>query len=123
MYRGAEAQHRVTIAVPFAVSMFEITFDEWEACLKEGGCGGYRPDDQKWGRGKHPVIDVSWEDAKAYADWLSRRTGQHYRLLSEAEWEYAARAGTTTAFAYGNTLSPAKANFDGSSDGAGPLRR
>src|SRR5882724_11127319 len=54
--RGAEAQHRVTIASPFAVSKFEITFDEWDACVKEGGCGGYRPEDHEWGRGKRPAI-------------------------------------------------------------------
>src|ERR1700730_1185876 len=96
--QGAETQHRVTIAAAFAVGKFEITFDEWGACVKDGGCDGYRPDDQHWGRGKRPVIDVSWEKAKAYVNWLSARTGKTYRLLSEAEWEYAARAGTTTKF-------------------------
>jgi formylglycine-generating enzyme required for sulfatase activity len=118
--RGAEAQHRVTIANPFAVSKFEITFDEWDACTEAGGCRGYRPDDEGWGRGKHPVMNISWEDAKAYVDWLSRRTGRPYRLLSEAEWEYAARAGTTTPYSYGDTLSPGAANYDGSADGSGP---
>jgi formylglycine-generating enzyme required for sulfatase activity len=116
--QGAEAQHRVTIAKPFAVSKFEITFDEWDACTEEGGCRGYRPDDEGWGRGKHPVMNVSWEDAKAYVDWLSRKTGQPYRLLSEAEWEYAARAGTTTPFS--TAVSPSTANYDGSMDGTGP---
>jgi formylglycine-generating enzyme required for sulfatase activity len=116
----AEAQHRVTIAAPFAVSKFEITFDEWEACVKNGGCGGYRPADQGWGRGKRPVINLSWENAKDYVKWLSARTRKPYRLLSEAEWEYAARAGTTTPFSFGETLSPSQANFDGSSDGTGP---
>jgi formylglycine-generating enzyme required for sulfatase activity len=118
--QGAEAQHRVTIAAPFAVSKFEITFDEWGACVKDGGCGGYRPDDQKWGRGKRPVIDMSWENAKTYVNWLGRKTGKPYRLLSEAEWEYAARAGTTTPFSTGDTLSPSAANYDGSDDGSGP---
>jgi formylglycine-generating enzyme required for sulfatase activity len=117
---GAETQHRVTIAAPFAVGKFEITFDEWGACVKDGGCGGYRPDDQHWGRGRRPVIDISWEKAEAYANWLSRKTGKPYRLLSEAEWEYAARAGTTTAYSTGTTLSPSAANFDGSEDGSGP---
>src|SRR5262252_8830012 len=93
----AEAQHRVTIAAPFAVSKFEITFDEWDACVRDNGCRGYRPDDEGWGRGARPVMNTSWEDARAYAAWLGRKTGQPYRLLSEAEWEYAARAGTTTA--------------------------
>jgi formylglycine-generating enzyme required for sulfatase activity len=118
--QGAEAQHRVTIASPFAVSKFEITFDEWDVCLAEGGCRGYRPDDEGWGRGKRPVMNVSWEDAKAYANWLSRKTGQPYRLLSESEWEYAARAGTTTMFSGGDALSPHQANYDGSVDGTGP---
>ena len=116
----AEAQHRVTIAAPFAVSKFEITFDEWDACVKDGGCGGYRPDDEGWGRGKRPVINISWENAKTYADWIGRKSGKAYRLLSESEWEYAARAGTTTQFSRGDTLSPNEANYNGSIDGTGP---
>jgi formylglycine-generating enzyme required for sulfatase activity len=116
----AETQHRVTIAAPFAVSKFEITFDEWDACVKNGGCNGYRPEDEGWGRGKRPVVNLSWENAEDYAKWLSRRTGKPYRLLSEAEWEYAARAGTTTPFAFGDSISPSQANFDGSTDGSGP---
>jgi formylglycine-generating enzyme required for sulfatase activity len=119
-HRGAESQHRVTIATPFAVSKFEITFDEWELCLTGRGCGSYRPDDEHWGRGKRPIMNISWENAKTYVDWLSSKTGKNHRLLSEAEWEYAARAGTTTPFAHGDALSPGKANYDGSVDGAGP---
>jgi formylglycine-generating enzyme required for sulfatase activity len=118
--RGAEAQHRVIITAPFAVSKFEITFEEWDACLKEGGCGGYRPGDEGWGRGDLPVINISWHDAQAYANWLSHKTGKPYRLLSESEWEYAARAGTTAPFSYGNSVSPGQANYDGSGDGSGP---
>lgn len=89
-------QRKVTIAAPFAVGKYEVTFDQWETCVAGGGCGGYRPSDQEWGRGSRPVIHVSWDDAKQFVEWLSRRTGQNYRLLTEAEWEYAARAGTTT---------------------------
>ena len=109
---GDERRHRVTIAKPLAVGKFSTTFAEWDACVKGGGCNGYRPDDQGWGRGKRPVIDVSWEDAQAYAAWLARKTGKPYRLLSESEWEYAARAGTTTAYAFGASISPSQANFD-----------
>ena len=118
--QGAEAQHRVTIAVPFAMSKFEITFEQWDACANEGGCGGYKPDDEGWGRGDRPVMNVSWLDAKAYVEWLGRKTGKPYRLLSESEWEYAARAGTTTMFPVGNTLSPREANYNAATDGSGP---
>lgn len=118
--QNAEAQHRVTLASPFAVSKFEITFDDWDACTRDGGCGGYVLDDKGWGREKRPAIHVSWMDAKAYVSWLSHKTGKAYRLLSESEWEYAARAGTTTPFAFGDTLSPSHANYDGSTDGSGP---
>jgi formylglycine-generating enzyme required for sulfatase activity len=72
---GAETQHRVTIVTPFAVSKFEISFDQWDACVAQGGCRGYRPDDEGWGRGASPVMNISWEDAKSYADWLSHKTG------------------------------------------------
>ncbi len=115
----AEAQHRVTIAYPLAVSKFTITFSEWDACVKDGGCDGYRPDDEGWGRGRRPVIDVSWENAKAYAAWLSVKTGKPYRLLSEAEWEFAARAGTTTRFSVGDAISPTQANYNGGEEGSG----
>ena len=113
-YRGAETQHRVTIRAPFAVSKFEITFEQWDACSKDGGCNGYRPDDQGWGRGNRPVINVSWDNAKAYVEWLNRKSGKRYRLLSESEWEYAARAGTATSFAFGDTMTTAQANYDAS---------
>ncbi len=118
--QAAEAQHRVTISAPLAVSKFEIAFSEWDACAADGGCGGYWPDDQGWGRGNQPAINISWVNAKSYVDWLSRKTGKPYRLLSESEWEYAARAGTTTRFWHGDTLSPSQANHDGSVDGSGP---
>jgi formylglycine-generating enzyme required for sulfatase activity len=116
----AEAQHRVTIARPFAVGRFAVTFDQWDACVRAGGCDGYRPEDQGWGRGNRPAINISWDNAKAYVRWLSAEAGKPYRLLSEAEWEYAARAGTTTRFSSGDTISPRIANYDGSGDGSGP---
>ena len=105
--------HRVRIAQPFAVGVYEVTFAEWDACVRDGGCGGYRPDDEGWGRGRRPVINVSWEDAQSYVGWLSRKTGEKYRLLSESEWEYVARAGTTGAFHFGATISTSRANYDG----------
>ncbi len=98
-------RHPVTIETPFAVGVYEVTFAEWNACVAAGRCGGYRPEDGGWGRGSRPVIHVSWEDARAYVRWLSRETGEEYRLLSEAEWEYVARAGTTTARYWGESES------------------
>ena len=91
-------QHRVTIAHPFAVGMYEVTFDEWDACVRGGGCDEYEADGEGSGGGRSPMVNVSWEDAWRYADWLSARTGEQYRLLSEAEWEYAARAGTVSPY-------------------------
>jgi formylglycine-generating enzyme required for sulfatase activity len=121
LYRGAETQHRVTIASPFALGKYEVTFEQWEACLADGGCGGFVPDDHGWGRGDRPVIGVSWEDAKAYTAWLSGKTGKRYRLPSEAEWEYAARAGATTPFSFGATITTRQANYDGGTGyGNGP---
>ncbi|MEC9369653.1 MAG: SUMF1/EgtB/PvdO family nonheme iron enzyme [Pseudomonadota bacterium] len=113
--RGAEEgqQRRVTIDRPFAAGKFEVTFAEWDACAADGGCDGHRPGDQGWGRGNRPVVDVSWLDAKTYVAWLSRKTGKEHRLLSEAEWEYAARAGTTTPFSTGQTITTVQANFNG----------
>ena len=105
--------HRVALARSVAVGKYEVTFDEWDTCVREGGCGGYRPDDEGWGRGRRPVINVNWNDAKAYVKWLSEKTGEAYRLLSESEWEYAARAGTTTPFHTGETISTEKANYNG----------
>jgi formylglycine-generating enzyme required for sulfatase activity/DNA-binding winged helix-turn-helix (wHTH) protein len=106
-------QHAVTVARQFAVGRFALTFDEWDACAADGGCDGYRPADQGWGRGRRPVINVSWNDAKAYLAWLSRKTGRTYRLLSEAEREYVARAGATTPFWWGSSISTSQANYDG----------
>ena len=104
--------HVVTISQPFAAGRFEVTFDEWDACEADGGCR------QKlfynfWARGRQPVIMVSWDDTQRYVTWLSHKTGENYRLLSEAEWEYAARAGTTTPYYTGNFITDKQANIDG----------
>ena len=98
-------RHRVTIGYTLAVGVYEVTFGEWDACVGAGGCGGYRPEDEGWGRGSRPVINVSWEDAQDYVRWLSRETGEGYRLLSESEWEYVARGGTETARYWGERES------------------
>ena len=98
-------RHSVTIPAPFAVGVYEVTFAEWDTCVRAGGCGGYAPADEGWGRGSRPVINVSWDDAQAYVSWLSQQTGARYRLLSEAEWEYVARAGSRTARYWGESES------------------
>ena len=104
--------HQVTIAQPFAVSKFEVTFAEWDACAAHGDC--IRDvSDHGWGRDRRPVINVSWDDAQRYAQWLSRTTGKIYRLLSEAEYEYAERAGTQTAFQWGDEIGHNNANCAG----------
>ena len=102
--RGLEEyQHQVTIGYTFAVGVYEVTFDEWDSCVRQGGCAGHEPSDNGWGRGRRPVIHVSWDDAWRYADWLAEQTGEEYRLLSEAEWEHAARAGTATERYWGDS--------------------
>jgi len=95
-------QHEVTITRPFAVSKFEVTFDQWDSCAQDGGCTlpGAGTDPPGWGRGKKPAVYISWEDAQQYVKWLSKLTGQLYRLLSESEWEYAARAGKSGAYSF-----------------------
>jgi formylglycine-generating enzyme required for sulfatase activity len=104
-------QHRVTITEPFAVGKYEVTFEEWDACVADGGCGGYQPDSEGWARGRHPVINVSWADAQAYVNWLSQETDQFYGLLTEAEWEYVARAGTTTRYSLNDYITTGHANY------------
>jgi formylglycine-generating enzyme required for sulfatase activity len=106
-------QHKVTIPRSFAVARFAVTFDEWDACVAAGGCDGYRPSDNGWGRGQQPVINVDWHKAKAYVAWLSAVTGKSYRLLTEAEREYVTRAGTITPFWWGSSISTSQANYDG----------
>jgi formylglycine-generating enzyme required for sulfatase activity len=111
-YSDERPRHKVTLARAFAVSKFEVMFDEWDACVLLGGCAWPAPEAAGWGRGTHPVIGVSWDDAQQYVAWLSRRTGKTYRLLSEAEWEYAARAGTATAYPWGDEVGGENANCE-----------
>jgi formylglycine-generating enzyme required for sulfatase activity len=109
-----EKLHSVTIAKPFAVSKFAVTFDQWDSCVAAGGCEGYQPSDRDWGRGTRPVINVNWADAQRYVDWLNKMRGKNrYRLLSEAEFEYAARAGSTTAYPWGDDIGEGNANCKG----------
>jgi formylglycine-generating enzyme required for sulfatase activity len=91
-----------------------VTFDEYDRFAR--ATDRPFPSDQGWGRGNRPVVNVSWDDVTAYADWLSRRTGHRYRLPTEAEWEYAARAETKTPFWTGDCISNKEANFDARSD-------
>jgi formylglycine-generating enzyme required for sulfatase activity len=124
-------QRRVTFARPFAVSSFEVTVDQFAAFVQETGhdagskCSTLEDGNtrERTGRsfrdpgypqtGSHPASCLSWHDAKAYVAWLSKRTGKAYRLLSEAEWEYVARAGTTTPFWWGASISSSEANYNG----------
>jgi formylglycine-generating enzyme required for sulfatase activity len=105
-------QHRVTIPRAFAVGKFPTTFAEWDACVAHGDCSS-RISDSGFGRGEQPAINVSWDDAQVYVAWLRRMTGKPYRLLSEAEWEYVARAGTTTAYYWGDDVGVDNANCNG----------
>ena len=102
-------QHRVTIARPFAVSKYDVTFNDWDACVSVGGCPR-GAGDVDWGRDTRPVIYVSWDDAQQYVARLSQMTGKPYRLLSDAEFEYAARAGTQTAYPWGDDIGENNAN-------------
>jgi formylglycine-generating enzyme required for sulfatase activity len=107
-------QHEVVLPRPFAVSKFDVTFADWDACVAVGGCPQEgRASDAGWGRGTQPVIYVSWDDVQAYVSWLSGMTFKQYRLLTEAEWEYAARAGSTTAYFWGEEIGKNNANCPG----------
>ncbi len=134
--RDNEHQHMVTIPRPFAVGRTEVTWDQWEACVRDRGCDGIaveaalrskengepNPDFKDWGRGTRPVVGVSWFDAQTYVGWLNRKTGGDdvYRLLSDAEWEYTARAGTTTAYPWGAAIDHNHGNFGLSGHELGP---
>jgi formylglycine-generating enzyme required for sulfatase activity len=103
-------RHKVKIPWPFAVGRYAVTFNEWYAAVSTRGVQ-HKPSDQGWGRGRRPVINVNCDDAQAYIKWLSSKTGQPYRLLSEAEWEYCCRAGTETAYFFGNNIAKQQAQF------------
>jgi len=112
-------EHEVTISKSFAIGRYAVTFEEWDYAQSDKdwrritGLEPRKPEDEGWGRGNRPVIDVSWDDAHAYMKWLSAKTGHEYRLPYEAEWEYAARAGTETPFWWGASITPDQANYDG----------
>ena len=126
--RDNEHQHEITFARPFALSRTAVTWDQWEACLRDRWCDGAgvetalktreddgqpNPDYKDWGRGTRPVVGVSWFDAQNFVGWLNWKAGKDdaYRLPSEAEWEYAARAGTTTPYPWGTKLDHNHGNF------------
>ncbi len=107
-----EPQHQVTIAKLFAVSKFALTFDEWDTCVNYGDCP-QGVADSGWGHGQQPVINVTWDDAQHYVAWLSKMTGKTYRLLTESEYEYAARAGATTTYPWGDDIGIGNSNCKG----------
>ena len=112
-YSDEKPVHKVTIAKPLTVSKFEVTFANWDTCVIAGGCK-HLPDDGSWGRGERPVINISWNDiTNEYLPWLSRTTSKDYRLLTEAEWEYAARAGSRAKYTWGDEIDMNRANCDG----------
>lgn len=96
----------------FEMSKYEVTFEQWDVCVAMGGCD-HLPEDKGWGRENRPVMNVSWDDIQKYIKWLNRKTGKNYRLPSEAEWEYAARAGSQTKYPWGNEAGSNRANCDG----------
>jgi formylglycine-generating enzyme required for sulfatase activity len=108
-------QHTVRIARPFAVGRSEVTFDEWDRCVADSGCVAAA--DGGWGRGPRPVIHVSYEQAIGYTEWLSTKTGKPYRLLSESEWEYAARAGSQATRFWG-AMADRACEFENGADAA-----
>ncbi|WID98965.1 SUMF1/EgtB/PvdO family nonheme iron enzyme [Bosea vestrisii] len=114
LYEFEKPVHPVAVR-GFYLGTREVNFEEWDRCVNEGGCN-YRPDDRGLGRGKRPVTDIHWNDANAYLAWLSTKTGKRYRLPSESEWEYAARAGTATTYPWGQAVEKDRANCLGCND-------
>ncbi len=107
-----QPQRDVTFSTGFALSAREVTYADWDACAADGGCA-YKAPDHGWGREARPVVSVSYEDALSYVEWLSKKTGQTYRLPTEAEWEYAARAGSSAPFSFGSNVLASQANYNG----------
>jgi formylglycine-generating enzyme required for sulfatase activity len=105
----AKPQRRVEISYRLAIGRYPVMFDEYDHFC--AAAGRRKPEDRGWGRGRRPVINVNWKDAKAYCEWLARETGKPYRLPTEPEWEYACRAGTITRYAFGDSISKAKARY------------
>ncbi|MBN2824701.1 MAG: formylglycine-generating enzyme family protein [Campylobacterales bacterium] len=99
-YSNEKPIHKVTIDYEFEISKYPVTFDEYDLYCED--VKKKLADDNKWGRGRRPIMRVSWEDAVAYCEWLSQKSGQIYRLPTETEWEYACRAGTTTKWSFGD---------------------
>jgi formylglycine-generating enzyme required for sulfatase activity len=108
-YDNEQPVHEVSVG-QFAMGKYEVTFAEYDKFAD--ATGREKPDDEGWGRGNLPVMNVTWYDATAYAEWLSNQTGKQYRLPTEAEWEYAARAGTETKYWWGNEIDKSKANYN-----------
>ena len=108
--RRDERQHRVCLE-DYSIGKYEVTFEEYDRFAK--ATRRKMPSDEGWGRGRRPVVKVSWRDAIAFAEWLSAQTGRHYRLPTEAEWEYAARAGTSGPFSFSGKISTGKVNYNG----------
>jgi formylglycine-generating enzyme required for sulfatase activity len=111
----------VHVQAGFALSSYEVTVAEWEACVGAGGCEGYAPSDAGPGGDREPVTNISWNDAQGYVAWLRETTGAAYRLPSEAEWEYAARAGSDGKFTSGAVILEKDANFAGANGGPTPV--
>ncbi|MEE2651427.1 MAG: formylglycine-generating enzyme family protein, partial [Pseudomonadota bacterium] len=113
--RDEKPVHHVSIS-GFKMMAYEATFALWDACVQAGGCT-HRPDDEGWGRGNRPVINVSYNDiTQQFIPWFNKTTGKRFRLPSEADWEYAARAGSTTKYSWGNSISCSKARYGDLSD-------
>lgn len=114
--KNDEGPVRTVKVASFAVGKYEVTFAQWDACVAGGGCSNYKPADHGWGRDRLPVINVSWSQAQQYVLWLSNLTGKRYRLLSEAEWEFVARAGTKAKYSFGDSVNCNQAHY-GHADG------